>query len=345
MGIKDYTKIMIQDSFSRVVLALSILLVMPLASPLAQVEQSVPVQPAAPQKAEQQSLPPEPDGEITILRDDFAGKYNPSTLENLAKLYWRLGAFDMQDDEAISNYLKIVECKLYTEYVNDDLEWRQIIASMKNHLGSARDSFPVNFQFVLPLHLGRYDTALGGFPVVDKTGFKGAKRIEVDSIDRRHEICHDRNQIKDYPRSVIVILQQPFSLDFVKLDEHVAQAYILRKKSEYSALPEAVRVRRYERDAYLRLRVSFSQYHGNLRGELGENLAILHGRIDGYEIFEDSSQKRLMLSVDASSNKAAAAPAPAMSIPDMTPPEVVTYTQDDVTAEPSAMSVGFSATP
>lgn len=305
---------MIQDSLPRLFLTLSFLLVLPFAQAHAQTEQSVPVRPAAaPEAAEQQSLPPEPDTDVTILRDDFAGKYSPSTLENLAKLYWRLGAFDLEDGEAIGNYIKINECSLYAEYINDDLEWRQIVASMGEHLAKTQNTFPLSFQFVLPLHLGRYDPALGGFPLVDKTGFKDAKRIEVDSVDRDLEICHSRTAIKDYPQSLMLILHEPYTFDFVKLDEHVAQAYILRKKSEYSALPEAVRVKQYERDAYLRLRVTFSQYNGNMRGERGRLLSILHGRIDGYEIFEDYTQKRLMLSVDTSAAKAAA-PAPTMSV-------------------------------
>lgn len=324
---------MIQDSFSRLFLALSVLLVLPFAQAQAQVEQSVPVPAeAAPQAAEQQSLPPEPDMDVTILRDDFAGKYNPSSLENLAKLYWRLGAFDIEDAEAIGNYLKINECSLYAEYINDDLEWRQIIASMGEHLSKTRNTFPLSFQFVLPLHLGRYDPALGGFPLVDKTGFKDAKRIEVDSIDRDKEICHSRSAVRDYPQSLMLILHEPYTFDFVKLDEHVAQAYILRKKSEYSALPEAVRVKQYEREAYLRLRVTFSQYNGNMRGEQGRLMAILHGRIDGYEIFEDFTQKRLMLSVDTKA--ANAAPTSVMSV--SVSPSSPSAAADDATAEPEA---------
>lgn len=304
---------MIQDSLSRLLLVLSFLLVLPFAGAHAQTEQSVPVRAvAATQTSEQQSLPPEPDADVTILRDEYAGKYSPSTLESLAKLYWRLGAFDMEDDEAIGNYIKIVECSLYAEYYTDDLEWREIVNAMRDHIAKTRDTFPVSIQFVLPVHLGKYDTTLGGFPLINKTGFKEAKRVQIDSVDRDREICHSRAAINDYPLSVMLIVQQPFTLDFVNIDEHVAQAYILRKKSEYSALPEHVRLQKYERDAYLRLRISFSQYHGSIRGEQGRLLSILHGRIDGYDLFEDSAQKRLMLSVDTSTAKAQ--PAPEMSV-------------------------------
>lgn len=271
----------------------------------AQSLQSTAPPPAVAASNENQSLPPLDDSEVTILRDDFAGKYNPSTLENLSKLYWRLGAFDFDDDMAVGNYLKINECKLFTEYLNDDLEWKEIVKVMKSHLRRDRDTFPLNYQFILELHLGRYDPVKGGFPLVDRTGFIDAKRIEVDSIDHEREICYDSNAIKDYPKSLIVLMPKPFNLDFVKLDEHVAQAYILRKKSEYAKMDEAIRVKRYERDAYLRLRVTFSQYHGNLRGENSQVMAILFGNIDGYEIFEDSGQKRLMLSVDLLHDKEA----------------------------------------
>jgi hypothetical protein len=257
--------------------------------------QPTPEPPAAP--GPNVSLP-SMDEEVTILRDDYAGKYNRATLENLSKLYWRLGAFDFEDDLAIGNYLKINDCKIFTEYLNDDLEWKEIVRVMKAHLKEHSATFPLNYQFLLELHLGRYDTERGGFALVDKTGFIDAKRIEVDSIDANRDVCFDAGTIKDYPKSIVILLPQPFTLDFVKMDEHVAQAYILRKKSEYSKLSDERRVRAYERDAYLRLRVTFSQYHGNLRGEQNQTMAILFGTIDGYEIFEDNGQKRLMVSVD-----------------------------------------------
>lgn len=300
------------DSFPRVIALLVLLATMPLASAHAQGEQSVPLAAETQMPEQAQSLPPEPDTEVTILRDEFAGKYNSSTLDNLAKLYWRLGAFDMEDTEAVGNFIKINECKLYAEYVNDDLEWKEMVKTMAKHIEKNKDAYPLNFQFVLEMHLGRYDPVLGGFPIVDKTGFKNAKRIEVDSIDNSREICYDQNPIKDYPKSLIILLPNPFTLDFLKIDEHVAQAYILRKKSEFSQLTDAQRLQRYERDAYLRLRITFSQYHGNLRGSNARPMAILYGKIDGYEIFEDSKQKRLMLSVDLTQQASAA---PAMSVP------------------------------
>jgi len=261
-----------------------------------------------PEKEIPQSLPPEAgldSSEITVLRDNYAGKYNDSKIDNLARLYWRLGAFDLQDNEAIGNYIKITDCEVYTDYVHDDMEWTEILNKMRDHLKAKKDTFPLNFQFVVELHLGRYDPEHGGFPVTDKTGFKDAKRIEVESMDSTKEVCFDNNAIKDYPKGIFLLLPKPFTLDFVKMDEHVAQAYILRKKQEYSRLDESVRVSRYERDAYLRLRVTFNQYDGNLKASDGTLMAILYGNIDGYDIFEDATQKRVMVSVDLKDQPAA----------------------------------------
>lgn len=354
------------DSLFRLFLVLILAFGLSAGPAAAQVAQS-PAPPAnakAPQPAPQVSMPATEDGEVTILRDEFAGKYNPSTLENLSKLYWRLGAFDLDDDMAVGNFLKINDCKIFTEYLNDDLEWKEIVKVMKAHLAQHKDGYPLDFQFLLELNLGRYDPDLGGFPIVNRTAFVDAKRIEVDSIDQNREVCYDYGAIKDYPKSLIIILPEPFTLDFIKVDEHVAQAYILRKKAEFSQLPEEVRVRRYERDAYLRLRVTFSQYHGNLRGEDSQIMSILYGKIDGYEIFEDSGQKRLMLSVDNLKKKpdtekmgqmsvptqplppTAAPPAPAIAVAEQPQPQQESVTTvSTVVSEPVAQPATAEAAP
>lgn len=284
-----------------------------------------------------QSMPPDQE-EVTILRDDYAGQYNNSTLENLSKIYWRLGAFDFEDDVAVGNFIKINDCKVFTEYLNDDMEWAEIVRTMKQHLKAQSPTFPLNFQFVLEVHLGRYDMERGGFPIVDRTGFRDAKRIEVDSIDHNRDICFDSANIKDYPKSVVILLPRPFTLDFLKLDEHVAQAYILRKKSEYNKLQEQVRVKQYERSAFLRLRVTFSQYHGNLRGDGASTMAIMYGNIDGYEIFEDAGQKRLMLSVDLTKQEQATAPQMSM------PSEEIPTQAQGFAATPDAPAINTSGT-
>ncbi len=322
MSIKSYTYKMNIDSFSRLIFSVFILffIFIPVGVAIAQ-DESIPVSASSPMPSAaatteetKQSLPPTEE-EVTILRDDHAGKYHASTLANLSKAYWQLGAFDTEDDIAVSNFLKINDCKIYSEYINDDMEWREIMDAMKQHLDQNKNRFLTNFQFLIEMRLGRYDPELGGFPIVERTHFKDAKRILVSSVEVNKAVCFDVKPFPEYPRNIMILTDNPFTLDFLKLDEHVAQAYILRKKSEYSSLGEAARMKEYERQVYLRLRVTFTQYNGNLRGQGGENLAIVYGTIDGYEVFEDAGQKRLMTSVDLKKQRENAEVAEQMSVP------------------------------
>lgn len=231
-----------------------------------------------------QSIPDDIAQEMTVMKDNYAGMYNVSNLENLSKLYWRLGAFDTDDESSIESYIKINDCKIFKSFYGDDIEWKKIVHSMKGYLEKERNNFPLNYQFTLELNLGKYNMERGGFEVVNNTGFSNSKIIHVKSIHNRNSECTDKEMPKSYPKSVIILLEKPLTMDFVKLDEHVAQAFILRKKDDP------------RRRAYLRLRVNFTQYAGNLSGSYGEIYAVMNGRVDGYEIFEDDSQRSLLVS-------------------------------------------------
>ncbi len=234
-----------------------------------------------------QSIPDDIVQEMTVMKDEYAGQYNISNLENLSKLYWRLGAFDTEDESSIESFIKINDCKIYKGFYGDDIEWRKIVKSMKSYLEKEKENFPLNYQFTLELNLGKYNMDKGGFEVINNTGFENSKIIHVKSTHNRNPDCSDREMPKSYPKSVIILLEKPFNMDFVKLDEHVAQAFILRKKEDP------------RRRAYLRIRVNFTQYDGNLSGSYGEVYAVMNGKIDGYEIFEDGDHKNLLVSMNS----------------------------------------------
>jgi hypothetical protein len=247
------------------------------------------------------STPPVMEGDgVTVMRDQYAGDYNFATIESLSKLYWRLGAFDIADDEAIANYIKINDCKIYVEYLKDDFEWKKILGAMREHITQSSPSFPTDFQFLIPVNLGKYDTERGGFPIINKTGFEDSSRIQVTSLDANNKVCSEDKFVKDYPKGLVLLLKTPLDLNFIKVDEHVAQAYILRQKSEAATNTSSSRAEDDDRIAYVRMRVSFSQYLGPVEGTSTEmpKLAILEGTLHGYEVFEDPEMKRMMLSVD-----------------------------------------------
>lgn len=243
-------------------------------------------------------VPEKTDADVTVMEDPFATQFVKGTPANLSKLYWRLRVFDLDDDRAVDNYMLINECDLYQRFVNDDFEWAKIRNAAREVLKKERDKYNNKFEFILPVRLGRYDTERGGFYLVDGTSFEKIRRMEITGNSLSRDICGKTGEIKDYPRNLMLILKQPFSYDFAKVDEHVAQAYIIRKQKEVLDLEYDMRQNRYNRIAYVRLRTSLDQYQGNVKGQDNSILSILHGTLEGVDLFEDPYGKMLLSTLD-----------------------------------------------
>lgn len=234
-------------------------------------------------------------GDATVIMDKYKDDYVRGTPDNLARLYWRLGVFDSGDSRAVDNFMLITECRMYQNNINNDFEWAQIRIAAKDSLKIRKEKFPTKFEFLLPVELGNYDANRGGFPLTPATAYNNIRRLEITGNSTQRDLCGKKEEIKDYPRNVMMILENPFTYNFAKVNEHVAQAYILRKQEEIINLPVEIRQSRYQRLAFLRLRVDFSEYQGNIRGQNGDILAILYGKLDGIDLFEDD-QEALLLS-------------------------------------------------
>jgi hypothetical protein len=250
-------------------------------------------------------MPQETDADVTVMEDPFAGEYIKGTPENLSKLYWRLRVFDLDDDRAVDNFMMINECDLYQRYIHDDFEWAKIREAARSVLHKERDKYSGQFEFILPVRLGRYDTDHNGFYLIDDTEFKSVRRIEIVGNSLSTEICGTTGEIKDYPRNLLLILKKPFSYNFAKVDEHVAQAYIIRKQKEVLGLDYDYRKSRYNRVAYVRMRVNLDQYQGNVKGQDGVILSILQGDLEGVDLFEDPYGRMLLSTLDYADGKPA----------------------------------------
>ncbi|MEM6781147.1 MAG: DUF4852 domain-containing protein [Pseudomonadota bacterium] len=235
--------------------------------------------------------------EVTIIRDAHGDGYHNPTLKNLSRLYWRLNVFDPQDDVAIDNYLRINECDIFTAYSKDEFEWVQIRNAARRNLLSPETLISNKFKFVMPIYLGNYLPDQGGFEIIKNSGFPNLKRIEFVSPYTSKKICNTLVHIPDYEKNILLILEEPLDYTFVEMDDHVAQAFILRKQYESEKIDEKLRLRRYQRQAFIRLRMTLHEYQGNIKGRtLDGNLAIIYGTLDGIDIFDDRDQKLLLAS-------------------------------------------------
>lgn len=259
----------------------------PVQSETLQLQQSLPVMDEATMQ----------DTEVTVMKDNYAGtNYVTPNRENLAKLYWRMNAFSLDDQSAIDSFLKINECELYKNFYSDDFEWANIRESTRDMLREKAATYPTQFKILVPIDLGRYDAERSGFELVNKTAFVNSRRVHVTGNSGRFE-CGRSSEVKGYPDDVILILNRPFTFDFIQVDEHVAQAFLLRKKYNKTPIPNELRSKGYKRLAYARMRVTFSRYQGTVR-ERNEDRAILYGTLDGIDVFEDPQEQMLLMSLD-----------------------------------------------
>lgn len=249
-----------------------------------------------------QEQPPLPiisaESEVTIIKDDNAGKHVLPTVQNISKLYWKKDALSLSDNTAVDNFLLINECEIYERFYSDDFEWERIRKAARGMLKQNKENFPHEFKIIIPIDLGRYDLERKGFPLINKTALKDLRRVEIGGNPNHAPICGKQGNIEGYPRNLILILNKPLTYEFVELDEHVAQAYIIRHKYEATNRPKELETQKFDRLAFLRIRITFSEYQGTTKGSDYYPLGIMFGKLDGIDVFEDASEKRLLTSIN-----------------------------------------------
>ena len=67
----------------------------------------------------------------------------------------------------------------------------------------------------------------------------------------------------------------------------LAELYLEEARAYYEHMPHYLKTRKYEKVAYLRLKVSLFQYKETVRAMSGYDRAVVYGRLEGIEIYAD----------------------------------------------------------
>lgn len=235
--------------------------------------------------------------EVTVVEDKYSGDHVAANLENISKLYWKKGALSVSKTSHIDNFLRINECDIYEKFYEDEFEWARIRKAARKMIEANKEHFSDKFKIIIPLDLGRYDMKRKGFPLVSNTSFLDLRRVEIGG-GQNEEVCGDPYAIEGYPKSLILILSKPYNLDFIELDEHVAQAFIIQQKYEPTEVPKELRRQGFSRLVYARVRFSLDKYQGETLGEDRLPRAVVFGDIEGVDIFEDAEEKVLIKTIN-----------------------------------------------
>jgi hypothetical protein len=227
-------------------------------------------------------------------------EYVEGNMTDLARLYWTLEKFDIEDADAINNFLLITECELYQKFRNDEFEWSQIFAATQKYITDNVSVWPTTFEIMIPITLGRYDIERQVFNVNEDSWFKGARRLDVNQNRRRIRLCGVyTSNLKNYPPNIILTLDKPFTLTEIPMAPELANLYIMESNRRFDNLPASLKIARYKRFSYLRLKVRIYAYQrtGREGGGLYEKVHVT-GRLEGVEVYADPNKTKLLYSKD-----------------------------------------------
>lgn len=236
-------------------------------------------------------------------------KYKPVTRQSLSKLYWAAGKLDLTDLQAISNYLYINECDLYTQYYHDDFEWKKLLNATREYLSKNMSRFSTHFELIVPITLDRYNIEEQTFALTEDSQIVNAKRLDVKTVkqqtksQKKETDCDTISNIDGYNDSLILVLNQPFTLAEIEVPVELADLYLQEAQKNYENLPAHLKLERYERLAYLRMKFRVTAYKEETRDVTGEMRAVVLGMMDGYEIYADYEKYKPIASQDLTYKK------------------------------------------
>ena len=223
--------------------------------------------------------------------------YETPTVKALSYLFWAVGLYNLEDDEAVDEFMRINECDIYKNFYSDEIEWQAIREATRSFLGENKADFPTRFEFVMPLKLGDYDEKRKAFEIQDEYKIRSLRRFELYATDYKKPPCiKDHDIRKGYPRSIILEFSRPFMLTHVPLEQQDALSYIKRKltilKTNYNDRYQTKDRMYLLRDAYLVIKVKIFTYGKMLGANLRKVQTVqMMGVLEGYEIYEDIGKK------------------------------------------------------
>lgn len=234
-----------------------------------------------------------------VINDGYA----VPTFKNLSKMYWALAMFDLEDNQAIDNYLWINECELYLKYFRSDFELEGLRAATRASINKNLASFPTKFEIMIPVGLDRYNTGTERFMLDPGSQFLGSKRLEIAVNSDLEPVCNNKSAtIPKYPKNFILSLSRPFIVTELPVPPEVAQFYIEQSEKELPTRKYRYALSKFGRVAYLRLKVTMTQFKSYVSTDALTTMADVFGTIDGFEMYADRD-KTLLLFNDEMANK------------------------------------------
>lgn len=232
--------------------------------------------------------------ERQAVKVDEAKPYVKANHQNFSRLYWALGKFEIQDDQAIDEFIKINDCGFFEQYYFDDFEWDRVREATRNYIKTNLAEFPTRFEIIRPIELGTYDVEGQYFDILPDFKADEVKQISFYTYQDRLAPCVDYELYKRYPFELILSLTRPFTFTEVPVETELAKLYLEDLERQFENLNFKTKEQRYKRVVYMNIKAQMVRYKTTKYASAADGgaKAVVFGRIDAIEIYSDPALTR-----------------------------------------------------
>ncbi|MDD3021389.1 MAG: DUF4852 domain-containing protein [Alphaproteobacteria bacterium] len=214
------------------------------------------------------------DKKLTVVR------YVPATPQNIVRLMWALGAYDLNDSSAVSNYIHRIECALYDKYYNDEFEWRKVQLATVSYLKKYAEGFSNYIEIIQPVQIGRYDFDLQGFSIRNENELYNMTAIQISDSRGGYTTCNFPAEEPRFATVAIVKLKNPLNIDFIRVPHALAKEYIRFLEERHGHLVE-------DKEVYLRYRLRIDRFlQVESLPNIGDSL-VFSGKVMQIDVYAD----------------------------------------------------------
>jgi hypothetical protein len=161
-------------------------------------------------------------------------QYTPVNFSSLSNLSFKLGDYDLSNDQLVDEYIAITNCSLYSKYYTDDFLWQRIRNGVRRQLNYYASQFTDRYETVSAIDLGRYDFQKAAFILPENSKLENVAYFRLAAIQQFNGMCS--KDIDILPVAYTSILNTPINLKEVPMNADTARLVI--KKSLVSENPD-----------------------------------------------------------------------------------------------------------
>ncbi len=228
-----------------------------------------------------------------VVGGDKGESFALPTFRELSQMLIMMGGLDIQNPKVADEYAKLMYCGLYYDKYKNDFEWNKIRQQIINRVGSKKEYYRIQYQMSGTLYLDRYNFETQDFPLGKNSAmvrvgsmvlYEGGGTAGEDPKVRR--LCHDLTPSAIFPGYYTFVLNQPLTIDRLKLPVDEAKSLLDRMTQQ----------KNNDRRLYVRIRVRVMGID-RTTGSRNVTGVFLKGEVTNVDIFLDYDMTKYLTSV------------------------------------------------